>query len=229
MKLIESGKELKELAESIMFFKGGIELPHSILEITVQGMLFIIFSAITLYLLYDYFVKIKERKRNGYYQNRGKSKGYKKAKRTLIFSIVVCLVLTGIFANIFLTSTNHNNKFNKIVNEPNKVINGKGYVVKTNKENTEFKINNIAVSDKTDNRIAVDLENKKTHKAYRMYWIKNKNHDDEITVSTGKENESRKLKEGDDLEIKDSSKYFVVKKSGEPNELYLPIPKEVKK
>src|SRR5699024_7457270 len=183
MKPIESGNELKELAESIMFFERVIELPHSILEITIQGMLFIIFSAITLYLLYDYFVKMKERKQNGYYQNRGKSKGYKKAKRALIFSIVVCLVLTGVFANIFLTSVNHNNKFNKIVNEPNKVIKGEGYVVKTNKDNTEFKINNIAPSDKTNNRVAVDLENKKTHKAYRMYWIKNKNHDDEITVS----------------------------------------------
>src|SRR5699024_12851000 len=102
-------------------------------------------------------------------------------------------------------------------------IKGEGYVVKTNKDNTEFKINNSATSDKTNKRVAFDLENKKTHKAYRMYWIKNKNHDDEITVSTGKENESRELKEGDNLAIKDSSKYFVVKKSGEPNELYLPI------
>src|SRR5699024_8846140 len=127
---------------------------------------FIIFSAITLYLLYDYFVKIKERKRNGYYQNRGKSKGYKKAKRTLIFSIVACLVLTGVFANIFLTSVNHNNKFNKIVNEPNKVIKDEGYVDKTNKDNTEFKINNIAPSDKTNNNVADDRKSTRLNSSH---------------------------------------------------------------
>lgn len=226
MKLIESESELKELAKSIIFFGQGNKLPYSMEAIIGSGIIFLLLSIVTLVLIYYYAVIIKEKKENGYYQNKGKSKGYKKDKRILIFAIIGSLVLTGIFANTFLTKTSYNNKVSNAVNEPNKVIKGKGYVVKTNKENTKFKINNIATSDKTDNRVAVDLENKKTHKAYRMYWIKNKNHDDEITVSTGKENESRKLKEGDGLSLKNNSKYFVVKKSGEPDELYLPIPKD---
>lgn len=222
-------EKLQEIAKSVMFFKNGESTPDSWFILMVSGIILIL-SIVALIIVGTNIARLKKEKEReeelGHYESA--SSDYKKGIMKHVLVVVIIGIMAMTFTNIVTNEVKEGKQYNENVDKLKTSLNGITDVVKTNKDNNQFKIKHIAPSDKSDARSAVDLENKKTHEKYRMYWLStSKDNRDSIYVSSKNDDDRRKVKEGDSFKIK-SSEYYLVKHKNEQNELYIPLPKDYK-